>query len=64
MIIPIKSIHKRKDDTSGIVINDLVNRGNMVVGLWTIFVEITIINIDSDIPLFLHYQNDVGNPFR
>jgi hypothetical protein len=63
MVISRKTIHERKYFSPYVVIDDLVDEGRRVVVLRTRFVEISIVNANTDGPLFFSNQNKVGDPF-
>jgi hypothetical protein len=62
LVIPRKSIHEREYYAPYAIIDDLVDEGHRVVVLGTSFVEISIINKNTDGPLFFGNQNKVGDP--
>jgi hypothetical protein len=63
LIIAGKSIHKGKDFTAGIVIDDLVNERGWKIVLWTSFVDILIINTNMYTTTLFINRYWVGNPF-
>jgi hypothetical protein len=63
LVISRKSIHEREYYAPRAIIDDLVDEGHRVVVLGTSFVEISIVNANTNGPLFLSNQNKVGDPF-
>jgi hypothetical protein len=63
LVISRKTIHERKDYAPCAVIDDLVDEGRRVVVLKTSFVEVSVVNANTDGPLFLSNRNEVGDPF-
>ena len=63
LVISRKDNHERKDYAPRAVIDDLVDEGHRVGVLRTSFVEVSIINLNTDGPLFLSDWNEVGDPF-
>ena len=63
LVISRKSIHERKNYAPCAVIDDLVDEGHRVVVLRTRFVEVSIVNANTDGPLFFNNRNKVGDPF-
>ena len=64
MIITQKSIHKREDDTSSIVVNNLVDMRSGKVSFGTSFVQISEIDVDSNGALLFIDRDDVRYPFH
>ena len=63
LIVAGKSIHERKDFTSSIIVNNLVNKWSRIVVFWTSMIDILIIDTHSNDSLLFHDMNDIGNPF-
>jgi hypothetical protein len=63
LVISRKSTHEREDYAPRAIIDDLVDEGHRVVVLGIGFVEVSIVNANTDGPLFLSNQNKVGDPF-
>ena len=62
LVIPRKPIHKGKNVTPSIVINDLINKRSRIIILRASMVNVTVINTDMNGTLFIIYRNNIGNP--
>jgi hypothetical protein len=63
LVVAEKSIHKRKDLTTGTIIYDLVDKRGQKVVFQTSFVNVPIIDTNSYTPTFLIDWYRVRNPF-
>ena len=63
LIVAEKSIHKGKNNASGIVVDYLINIGSGEVVFWTSLIQIPKIDTNPNISLFFLHRDYVGHPF-
>ena len=59
LIITKEVIHKQEDFTTGTIVDNMVDKGSMIIIFWTRFVQILIIDTYTDSTLFFGNRHNV-----